>query len=113
MVGSWIPVQLIVTRPRRREAMRTSIFHTILQNLEDIQLVSMSLRQYVELFDLEIEIDGEGRNLMGIIKERSIYLDLSRREEGLVVFAIDMNFIDRIKEYIAAINGVDIELVDE
>lgn len=113
MVGPWTPVQLNVTRPRRREAMRRSIFNTILQNLEGIQLVEMLLDEGVELFSLELELEGGPRNLVGIVRERAIYLDLTRREEGAVVFAMDRNYLDKIKDDIQAIDGIRIELVTE
>ena len=113
LVGPWIPVQLNVTRPRRREAMRRSIFHTILQNLEEIQLVVMELEDDVDLFDLEVEMDNDARNLMGIIRERAIYIDLTRREEGVVTFAMERNYIEKIKKDISSINGVSLELIDE
>jgi GTP-binding protein HflX len=113
MVGPWIPVQLNVTRPRRREAMRKSIFHTILQNLEDIQLVALEIDQEMDLFSLEIPMEGGPRNLMGIVRERSIYLDLSDREEGVVTFAMDRNYLEKIKRDIASIKGVELQLIDE
>jgi GTP-binding protein HflX len=112
LVGPWIPVQLNVTRPKRREAMRRSIFHTILQNLEDIQLVSMELEMTVDLFTLEIEIDGGSRNLMGIVREKGIYIDLSHREEGEVTFAMDSNYLNKIKNDIESVNGVHIDLIE-
>jgi GTP-binding protein HflX len=113
LVGPWIPVQLNVTRPRRREAMRRSIFHTILQNLEDIQLASMELSVGVDLFSLEIELDDVNRNLMGIVREKAIYIDLSMREEGSMIFAIERNYLEKIKQDIASIDGVDIDLIDD
>ena len=113
MVGPWLPVQLNVTRPRRREAMRRSIFHTILGNLEGIQLVSLEFSQEVDIFGIDISMDGSGRNLMGIIRERAIYVDMSKREEGQIVFAIDGNYLDKIKNNIAIIDGIDIQLIDE
>ncbi|NIP34746.1 MAG: GTPase HflX [Thermoplasmata archaeon] len=113
LAGPWIPVQLNVTRPRRREAMRRSMFHTILQNLEDIQLVAMEMDDDMDLFALTVEMDSGPRNLMGIVRERSIYLDLSRRDEGTVTFAMERNYLDKIKQDIDAIDGVRIELIDE
>ncbi len=113
MVGPWIPVQLNVTRPRRREAMRRSIFNTILQNLEGMQLVEMVLEEGSELFSLEVPMEEGPRNLMGIIRERAIYLDLSRREEGAVAFAMDRSYLDKIKENIMSVKGIRIELISE
>jgi len=113
LVGPWIPAQLNVTRPRRREAMRKSIFHTILQNLEDIQLVVLELGEQMDLYGLEIKMDGGVRNLMGIIRERAIYLDLSKREEGVMTFAIERDYFEKIKDNIASINGVSIELIED
>lgn len=113
MVGPWIPVQLNVTRPRRREAMRRSIFNTILQNLEGIQLVEMVLDEGIDLFSLEIEMDEGPRNLMGMVRDRAIYLDLSHREEGTMVFAMERNYLDKIKDNIVSITGIRIELISE
>jgi small GTP-binding protein len=113
LVGPWIPVQLNVTRPRRREAMRRSIFHTILHNLEDLQLMMMGFGPEVDLFSLEIGIDGEPRNLMGIIRTRSIYLDLSKREEGTVTFAMERSYFSKIKEDMKSIAGIKLESIED
>jgi GTP-binding protein HflX len=113
LVGPWIPVQLNVTRPRRREAMRRSMFQTILQNLEEILLASVDVADHVDLFAIEIEFDGGARNLMGIVREKAIYIDLSRREEGVMTFAMERNYLDKIKEDINAINGVTIEMIED
>jgi GTP-binding protein HflX len=113
LVGPWTPVQLNVTRPKRREVMRRSIFQTILGNLEDIQLASMEIDDDVDLFSLEIRIDGEGRNLMGIVREKAIYIDLSHREEGVMTFAMERNYLEKIKKDITSINGVELELIED
>jgi GTP-binding protein HflX len=113
ILGPWIPVQLSVTRPKRREAMRTSIFHTILQNLEDIQLVEMELDPDIDLFSLQIKMDEEHRNLMGLIRDRAIYLDLSKREEGKVTFAIDRDYLSKIKKDITLLNGISLNIIDD
>jgi GTP-binding protein HflX len=113
LVGPWIPVQLNVTRPRRREAMRRSIFHTILQNLEDIQLLVMEVEPDTDLFSLEIEMEDGPRNLMGIVRERAIYMDLSEREAGTVTFAMERNYMEKIKKYIDSINRVVLKLIDD
>ncbi len=112
MVGPWIPVQLNVTRPKRREAMRRSIFHTILRNLEDIQLIALDMELHLDLFSLEIEMDGEARNLLGVIRDRAIYLDLSQREEGTVTFAMERNYYDKIKGNIPSLEGLRLEEID-
>lgn len=111
--GPWIPVQLNVTRPRRREAMRRSIFHTILRNLEDIQLVTMGLPLDTDPFSLELELDGGRRNLMTLVRERAIYVDMSRREEGIITFAIDRNYLTMIKKDIERLDGISVESIDE
>ena len=58
-------------------------------------------------------MDEETRNLMGIVRERAIYIDLSHREDGMLTFAMERNYLERIKEDIASIDGVHIELVDD
>ncbi len=113
ILGPWIPVQLNVTRPKRREAMRTSMFHTILQNLEDIQLVELELQDDIDVFILEIKLDDDMRNLIGLIRERAVYLDLSRRDEGAVTFAIDRDYMNRIKDNIVSLSGVTVNLIEE
>lgn len=113
ILGPWIPVQLNVTRPKRREAMRTSIFHTILQNLEDIQLVEMELDTDIDVFSLQIKMDEKYRNLIGLIRDRAIYLDLSKREEGNVIFAIDRDYMNKIKNDIVSLNGISLNLIDD
>ena len=112
ILGPWIPVQLSVTRPKRREAMRTSIFHTILQNLEDIQLVEMELEVGIDVFSLMIKMGKEYRNLLGLIRDRAIYLDLSGREEGNVTFAIDRDYLNRIKNDIVSIRGISLNVIN-
>jgi GTP-binding protein HflX len=113
ILGPWIPVQLNVTRPKRREAMRTSIFHTILQNLEDVQLVEMELDVDIDLFSLQIKMDEKNRNLLGLIRDRAIYLDLSRREEGSVTFAIDRDYLNKIKNDIVSLKGISLNIIDD
>lgn len=113
MVGPWIPVQLNVTRPRRREAMRRSIFHTILRELEDIELVLLVFREDVDPFGLEIRSDGELRNLMGTIRERAVYLDLSHREEGNVTFAMERDYFYKIKKDIESLDGLSVESIED
>ncbi|MCK5253507.1 MAG: GTPase HflX [Thermoplasmata archaeon] len=113
LVGPWIPVQLNVTRPKRREAMRRSIFHTILRNLEDIQLVAIEMDEGMDLYSIEVRMDEDTRNLMGIVREKAIYIDLSHREEGMLTFAMERNYLEKIKEYIVSIDGIRIELVDD
>jgi GTP-binding protein HflX len=113
MIGPWLPVQLNVERPRRREAMRRSMFHTILRSLTDIQLVSMTLPVDRALFELSIDLDGDRRNLMEMIRERSVYLDLSAREDGVVIFAIDTNYLTQIKDDIMSIEGMKIDLIND
>jgi GTP-binding protein HflX len=112
MQGPWIPVQLNVTRPRRREAMRRSIFHTILQNLEDIELVSLQLDEGLGLYDLWIGQEDDGRKLIDLVTDRAIYIDLSGRENGLVIFAIDRSYWTQIKTDITVIDGVLIESIN-
>jgi len=113
LVGPWIPVQLNVTRPRRRDAMRRSMFHTILRNLEDIQLIVMDIRSDIDLFSLEVGIDDGPRNLMGIVRERAVYIDLSEREKGTITFAMERNYFDKINGDIASIDGVNVELIEQ
>ncbi|MCK4971053.1 MAG: hypothetical protein KAS77_11005, partial [Thermoplasmata archaeon] len=113
ILGPWIPVQLNVTRPKRREAMRTSIFHTILQNLEDVQLVEMELDADIDLFSLQIKMDEKNRNLLGLIRDRAIYIDLSRREEGSVTFAIDRDYLNKIKNDIVSLKGISLNIIDD
>ncbi len=113
ILGPWIPVQLNVTRPKRREAMRTSIFHTILRNLEDVQLVEMELDADIDLFSLQIKMDEKNRNLLGLIRDRAIYLDLSRREEGSVTFAIDRDYLNKIKNDIVLLKGISLNIIDD
>ncbi len=113
ILGPWTPVQLNVTRPKRREAMRRSMFHTILQNLEDIQLVELELQGDIDVFILEIELNDDMRNLIGLIRERAVYLDLSRRDEGTVIFAIDRDYMNRIKDNIVSLSGVTVNLIEE
>jgi len=112
ILGPWIPVQLSVTRPKRREAMRTSIFHTILQNLEDIQLVEMELEVGIDVFSLKIKMGEAYRNLLGLIRDRAIYLDLSKREEGNVTFAIDRDYLNKIKKDIVSNRGVSLNIIN-
>ncbi len=113
ILGPWIPVQLNVTRPKRREAMRTSIFHTILQNLEDIQLVEMELDVDIDLFSLKIRVGEEYRNLLGLIRDRAIYLDLSKREEGKFTFAIERDYLNKIKNDIVSIRGISLNPIND
>lgn len=113
ILGPWIPVQLNVTRPKRREAMRTSIFHTILQNLEDIQLVEMEFDVDIDVFSLQIKMDKEYRNLIGLIRDRAIYLDLSKRDEGSVTFAIDRDYLNKIKNDVASLKGISLNIIDD
>jgi hypothetical protein len=113
ILGPWTPVQLNVTRPKRREAMRRSMFHTILQNLEDIQLVELELQADIDVFILEIKLDDDMRNLIGLIRDRAVYLDLSRRDEGTVTFAIDRDYMNRIKGNIVSLSGVTVNLIEE
>jgi GTP-binding protein HflX len=113
ILGPWLPVQLNVTRPRRREAMRKSIFHTILHNLEDIQLVSLQIPLEMELFRLELIVDKEPRNLMETVRERAMYIDLTQREEGTVIFAIDRSYLAEIKKYIENIDGIELSNLNE
>ena len=113
ILGPWIPVQLNVTRPKRREAMRTSIFHTILQNLEDIQLVEMELDIDIDVFSLQIKINEDYRNLLGLIRDRAIYLDLSKREEGSIIFAIDRDYLSKIKNDIVSLKGISLNIIDD
>ncbi len=113
LVGPWTPVQLNVTRPRRREAMRRSMFHTILRNLEDIELVTLEFRDDLDLFGLEVKFDGEGRNLMGIVRDKAIYVDLSKREEGRLTFAMERDYYLKIKQDIESMDGLTIETIEE
>jgi 50S ribosomal subunit-associated GTPase HflX len=113
LVGPWIPVQLNVTRPRRREAMRRSMFHTILQNLEDIELVRIEWMDGLELFDLDVRMEDECRNFMGIVRERAIYMDLSKREENMMTFAIERDYFEKIKEDIVSIDGLTVGTVED
>jgi GTP-binding protein HflX len=113
LVGPWTPVQLNVTRPRRREAMRRSMFHTILRNLEDIELVTLEFRDDLDLFGLEVRFDGEGRNLMGIVRDKAIYIDLSKREEGRLTFAMEREYYLKIKQDIESMDGLTVETIEE
>jgi GTP-binding protein HflX len=113
LVGPWIPVQLNVTRPRRREAMRRSMFHSILRNLEDIQLVSMRFDGDLDLFSVIIGKGDRSRDLMGVIRERSVFIDLTSRGEGLVVFAMDRAYLHQMKGDIIDVEGIDMEYIDD
>ena len=113
IVGPWIPVQLNVTRPRRREAMRRSMFHSILKNLEDIQLMSVTVAEGHDLFNLQIGKAERLRPFMEVIRERSVFLDLSFRDEGIVTFAIDHDYFHQIKNDIQNIEGISIDYIDE
>ena len=93
--------------------MRRSIFHTILRNLEDIQLVAIEMDEGMDLYSIEVRMGEETRNLMGIVRERAIYIDLSHREEGMLTFAMERNYLEKIKEDVASIDGIRIELVDD
>ncbi len=104
MGGIWIPVQLNVSRPKRREAMRRSIFNAILSNLENIDIVEVEILEGFNPFEIAMVEDGMDRRFMDILRERSIYLDLSERESGHLMFAIEKGYIEQIKGFINEYN---------
>jgi GTP-binding protein HflX len=101
----WIPVQLNATRPKRREAMRRSMFNAILSNLENINMVEVELIDEFNPFEIAIAEDGVETKFMDILRERSIYLDLSQRENGRLSFAIEKEYMDQIKRFINDYNN--------
>ena len=50
---------------------------------------------------------------MTLVRERAIYVDMSRREEGIITFAIDRNYLTMIKKDIERLDGISIESIDE
>ena len=101
LTGPWLPVQLNVTRPSRREATRQALISAILSNLKTISMMDLVLPAGTNPFDLSVtDVDGSERRLMDIIKERAVFIDHSGREGGRVTFALEETFVAQIERLI-------------